>query len=265
MTRYPAKRGIFLCHRAMIWLYRTVFCRGGYGVHSPFAFDLITNVIEEKRPFYCYEMLDNMRLQLRRESRCLRCGDRELTAKQALRRLCFSAQGYRLLFRLANRFHPGKILAVGSGMGLTPLSVTACSTDAGCVVFEPEPSVAVIARNLIKKYARSSIGVHVGMPGEPEPPDLNRFDFIVWGTSGAERGAGFAADFSPEAFEKLLRYAADESVMIISGINGSRAAKKTWKGICAHPGVSVTMDLYSLGIVFFSPKLNRKTYKCIPL
>ncbi len=32
--------------------------RHGHGVHSPFLFDLIVNVIEEKWPYYCYEEIE---------------------------------------------------------------------------------------------------------------------------------------------------------------------------------------------------------------
>ncbi|MDR1525240.1 MAG: hypothetical protein LBS79_08335 [Tannerella sp.] len=255
-------------------LYRSIFCRNGYGVHSPFAFDLITNVIEEKRGYYCYEMLDNIRLQLQRESRKIKCGDKELTVKQALNRFGFSVRGHELLFRLANRFQPEKILVAGSCLGLTPLYVTAYSKGANCIVFEPEPSVAVIARNMVKKYAHSSINIYDKLPDEFDMPALNDLDFIVWGKTptgffpgrkepAAGCGSVFTADFSLSAFEHLRRYITDESVLIVSGINASCADRQTWKALCAHPMVSVTLDLHSFGIVFFTAKLTRKSYKCV--
>jgi hypothetical protein len=256
-------------------LYRSIFCRSGYGIHSPFAFDLITNVIEEKRGYYCYEMLDNIRLQLQRESRRIKCGDKELTVKQALNRFGFSVRGHELLFRLANRFQPEKTLVIGSCLGLTPLYVTAYSKGVNCIAFEPEPSVAVIARNMVKKYARSSINIYDTIPGEFDMPALNNLDFIVWGKTktgfspgknapaAAGRSSVLTADFSLNAFEQIRRYITAESVMIVSGINASPADQQTWRALCAHPAVSVTLDLYSFGIVFFTDKLMRKSYKCI--
>ena len=41
--------------RPFIWLYRFRH-RCGYGVHSPFAFNLITHVIYESTPYYKYEI-----------------------------------------------------------------------------------------------------------------------------------------------------------------------------------------------------------------
>jgi predicted O-methyltransferase YrrM len=240
-------------------LCRTVFCRGGYGVHSPFAFDLITTVIEERSRYYCYGMLDDLRAQLRQERRRIRYGGRELTVRRAIRRLCFSTEGCRLLFRLANRFRPAKILVVGSGFGLTPLYVTACVKGADCLVVEPSPVAAVIARNLIRKYAHSSISVYDGKSGDSALPDLTGFDMIVWGKTGVPETALSAA-----AVERMLRYATSDSLLIVAGINESRAAKQAWKGLCVRPEVSATFDLYTFGIVFFTPKLHRKTCRCIP-
>ncbi|MDR0745355.1 MAG: hypothetical protein LBF17_02525 [Mediterranea sp.] len=44
--------------QTLIWLKRFRY-RCGYGVHSPFAFNFITNVIYEKTPYYAYRELEN--------------------------------------------------------------------------------------------------------------------------------------------------------------------------------------------------------------
>ena len=49
---------LLLClKRPFIWLSRFRY-RCGYGVHSPFAFSLITDVIYEKMPYYAYDSLE---------------------------------------------------------------------------------------------------------------------------------------------------------------------------------------------------------------
>jgi hypothetical protein len=126
---------------------------------------------------------------------------------------------------------------------------------------------------MVKKYARSSINIYDNIPGKFDMPALNNFDLIVWGKTNTgfppgknDPAAGssvFTADFSLSAFEHICRYVTEESVLVISGINASRANRQTWKALCAHPKVSVTLDLYSFGLVFFTSKLNRKSYKCI--
>lgn len=56
--------------RPFIWLYRFRH-RCGYGVHSPFAFNLITHVIYETTPYYKYRSwLPSKRNLRRRKTGC---------------------------------------------------------------------------------------------------------------------------------------------------------------------------------------------------
>ena len=233
-------------------LYRTLFCRGGHGVHSPFVFDMITTVIEEKRSYYCYERLSAARKQLRHDCDKIMYNNREYVVKNFLNRFCFSEHEDRLLFRLANRFQPQTIYVLGSDLGLVPLYLTSWSEIADCVVFEREPSMAAVARKMIDKYSSASVDIRV--TDNPKIAENSIVDLIVWSNTSV---------FSIDTFKKFLPYVKDNSVMVISGINSSRKNRDTWKAVCAAPEVTVSIDLYSLGIVFFNPKLNRKTYKSI--
>ena len=235
-----------------IKLYRYVFCRGGYGVHSPFVFDLITTVIEETRAYYCYEDIHPVRLQLQQRKEELACGQNKMTVKKMLGKYGFTEREHRLLFRLANRFQPKTILSMGSDFGLTPLYLTTYSADSACLVIEPDPTAATIAQDYIAKYATASITLRNNLHEIPE-----HLDFVVWGAFS------FDNRFTLPAFEQLLLQMDDKSVMVIAGIKASPDAIKTWEAICAHPKVTVTLDLYRLGVVFFNPKLHRCTYKSI--
>jgi hypothetical protein len=101
---------------AGLLLYRYLFCRNGYGIHSPFVYDLITNVIEEKKPYYCYEWLNKKYLSLRKRN------NKFLLRKE-----------YELLFRTANKFKPSNCFVMAEDSGLSALYVTAFSKDARCV------------------------------------------------------------------------------------------------------------------------------------
>ncbi len=76
----------------LVWL-RRIRHRKGYGVHSPFAYDLLTQVIYSPGRYYDYAQLDK---QFPRWSRLLTHRRRAVD---------------RLLFRLANRWQPERIFA----------------------------------------------------------------------------------------------------------------------------------------------------------
>lgn len=97
------------CKRPFIWL-RRFRKRCGYGVHSPFAFDLITNVIYEKRPYYAYA-------DLKKRCKELQCsGEKRSGGLDKVN---------KLLFRLVNRCQPQTILDLGTS------SLAACYLIAG--------------------------------------------------------------------------------------------------------------------------------------
>lgn len=81
-----------------IWLSR-IRHRCGYGVHSPFAFELITCLIYEKTSYYAYQQLE--------------AEERKQKRKSGRRRKSESGKVKRLLFRLVNRIQPNTIVDVG--------------------------------------------------------------------------------------------------------------------------------------------------------
>ena len=117
--------------RLIVPLYRRLFCRKGYGVHSPFVFDLITNVLEESRGYYAYARLH--------AAHALADPHDRLPLRDS-----------RWLFRLANRFHPRRLITVGSGGGLTPLSLTSyVSSGLHAIALEECPTSADTVRTLL--------------------------------------------------------------------------------------------------------------------
>lgn len=82
--------------RPFIWL-RRFRHRCGYGVHSPFAFSLITDVVYEKMPYYAYHSLKE-----EQKKRIKECGWNKGSQKVN-----------RFLFRLVNRVQPATIVEVG--------------------------------------------------------------------------------------------------------------------------------------------------------
>ena len=247
-------------------LYRLLFCRGGFGIHSPFVFDLITNVIEESKYYYCYDRLSPVRLQI--VQHCDE-GNNKVTIRKLLEKYGFTEQEHMLLFRLANHFQPKTIFALGSDFGLTPLYLTAYSTNTRCVVVEPEASTAALAKQYINKYATASIDLRNNYG---EIPDELDFVVLGFGTCPVKKDADKtdavqpgSKNFDLQTFERFLPFIHEKSVMVIAGINASKQARKAWKAVCAHPEVTVTIDLYRLGVVLFNPGLHRKTYKSILL
>lgn len=178
--------------------------RKGYGVHSPFAYNFIEDVVYGHGRYYAYRRLRQLRRQ--------HCGGD----------FCLSAKGDRLMFRLANFCRPARAWLVGQGSAVTAEYISAGSN-----------SCAVSA-------CADAASLPIGASG------------MVF----AARGAGIAATYGAVASG-----AAQDTVLVFSGIHASREAREEWRQVCADSRSVVTFDLYELGIVFFDRRLNKQDYK----
>lgn len=98
--RYESMNRITLAlKRPFIWLLRFRH-RCGYGVHSPFAFNLITQVIYERTPYYKYKDLAEEEKRLAPE--------KDKNWKYESKKI------KRLLFRLVNEAQPNVVVDAGT-------------------------------------------------------------------------------------------------------------------------------------------------------
>ena len=91
---------------------RLIINRRGDGVHSPYAFHLISRVIRNHRPYYCFAEL---REELKRRSREL--------ARAARPRPIRSARTLELIFRIAHEEQAHRILLVTGEVTMIPLYI----------------------------------------------------------------------------------------------------------------------------------------------
>lgn len=251
--------------RKRLLFYRAIRYRGGYGVHSPFVFNLITKVIEEHCPFYAFNEIELLRSKLHyqkdqfaytdHKNGNISCRDTiaNIVEKQAIR----PKQG-KLLFRLANYFKAKRIIQLGSSVGISTVYLTAYAKDIKCILLEKDKDQAAIARNTFSKLTYNPIDLRIGEYAdlfsqalkEMESPDIVFFNNLPDEDLVKAR----------TLFEEALKYAGDQTLIIIPGIQTSPAMRKFWQSLSDYPEVRVTMDLFSMGLVIFNPKLHKRNY-----
>ncbi len=213
-------------------IYRYIRFRKGHGVHSPFAFGLINKVIEEKKPFYVFEEIEKGIVQ------------------QNKKKITYQKYG-RLLFRLATFFRSQNILQIGFSDGVQALYLNAA------------------AKKMIVIEGENSPGIN--LPWATKLPDIRKINLIQDTDTVAlinELGTldmlflnvSYDVDLTKHLLNKYLPYVHSQSIFVIDGIHKKRM-RKFWRDIKQRHDVSICMDLYSLGLVFFNRKLYKKNYK----
>ncbi len=239
MAKLRLKRGTT---RAIRWLRR----RHGHGVHSPFAFRLITRVIEEPYPYYCYKEIE----QLRRSKL-----KGVLTKKDLQTRRAMSRKRASLLFRLVNHFKPTTILEIGSSWGISTLYMQQGNPQATYYCIEPQEQVRTVAKEVVACMT-DSVQFLPSPVAEALPPlldQLNELGFLfVHNMASAHQYQSY--------MPVILPHIHHQTVVVVEDIHKDKATTKVWRQLIASSQVRVSMDLYDIGIAVCSPKYNKQDY-----
>jgi predicted O-methyltransferase YrrM len=228
-----------------------------HDVHSPFVFDLLTKVIQNRERYTIYEHFEKLRFELLNDyqsikvtdlgagSTTLKINDRRITdiARHSLKSPKYS----QLLFRLVNHFQSQTILELGTSLGVTTLYLAAANTQANVVTIEGSEAIAELARQNFIKSDAFNIQLVVGNFDEvlqTELKKIKQLDFVFF--DGNHRKAPTLS-----YFEQCLQYAHNNSVFIFDDIHWSDEMEQAWEQIKQHPQVTITIDLFFIGIVFF--------------
>jgi predicted O-methyltransferase YrrM len=229
----------------------------GHGIHSPFVYDFIRKVLLDKRKFYAYDAIENCRKELLKDKRVLLvedfgAGSRKRKSNQrtvseiahsSLKPKRFS----QLLFRIVNYYQPREILELGTSLGITSSYLASAKENSKVYTMEGSPEIAAIARSNFEKLKLENIFILTGNFDETLPRFLasqEKVDFIF--IDGNHR-----LEPTLRYFEMLIQKTNEDSIMIFDDIHWSEEMEMAWKQIQLHPKVSVTIDLFFIGLVFF--------------
>ena len=234
---------------SQIKLYRKLRYRKGHGVHSPFIYNLITKVIEEKTPYYVFEDIENFRKELLRKDDQMKV----LTMQEA------QTKNYgALLFRLVNFFKCHTILQIGSSTGLMSLYLALpLRKTCECYSLEERTGLLEDVRTFAEKHSLKNLYLIEASYKESLHYLKNKiktFDFIFINTMGN-------SEKTSNALRMVESFIYTNTVIVIDNIKHDKAMKILWKNIKNRPDVGLTIDLLSLGLVFFDTELHNQHYK----
>lgn len=218
----------------------------GFGIHSPFAFRLITKVIREKARYYAYDDVEAIART--------RVIDALQRRQKRQRRLISKSRG-RLFFRLTNFFRPDDILEIGSSWGISSLYLRLAERSARLTIVEPNAEIGSFAEQLFAEAGEQAEFVR-------EPHAIALPDYLA----GEHEGFYIVVNRLPKAqyraLPRLLDPALDKpSILIIDGIRRNSAVKEWWELLLKDERVRVTVDMKNVGFVCCNPKLNKQDYQ----
>lgn len=240
--------------------------RKGHGIHSPFVFDLVSRIFRNKIDPGIVLMVENTRKKNRSDSRVINVRDLgagSQTMKNSLRKVSDTArysaipERYgKLLANMASEFGKPAIVELGTSLGISTMYLALADPENDVFTIEGCPQTAGIAKENFKNAGIENISLMNGS-----------FDEMFPQLEKEKIRPGLVFIDGDHRREPLLRYfsrMADLSdvrtVVIIDDIHHSPEMEEAWHEIRQNEKVTVTIDIYRMGFVFFRKGMSRYNY-----
>lgn len=235
-----------------------------HGIHSPFVYDLVTKCFYDKTFYNEYDLLENYKKKILRNQNLLEItdfGEGSKIFKSNQRKVADIAKNagtsfYRqkLLFRMSKYFRSENILELGTSFGLATAALSVATKNSSVTTVEGCPETAKVAEELFKTFNLENIDLrNQSFEDYFLKTKLKNLDFVfVDGNHNHEK--------TLEYFHILLNHIHNDSVIIFDDINWSKDMTECWTEIISHPQVSISIDTFKWGIIFFRKEQRKEHF-----
>lgn len=184
-------------------------------------------------------------------SQDLGAGSSFRTEQRSLGQICkqsaSSAGQCMLLYRLASYIKAGSVLELGSSVGISAAYLAQTGAEVDSIEGNPH-----LHRAAVDNFTSDGLRFHCGSFEDLLPEILREkgpFDLIY--IDGNHR-------MKPtiEYFNQCLPHIHKRTVIIFDDIHWSSEMEQAWEEVKRHPGVTLSIDIFWCGMVFFKPELS---------
>lgn len=244
-----------MIHQAKSFIKFVRISKNKHGIHSPFVYDLVTKCFNDKTKYPEYQTLKSYRKTLQADQSTIEMkdfGQGSRVFKGTARKVSalsktagMKKKRQKLLLRIGYYFMSENILELGTSLGLGSVALSLSNKYAHVNTVEGCPNTARKAGDLFKKFKLQNIKIHQQTFRDYiQSHSQEKFDLIfVDGDHNGERTLNY--------FNLLLKNVHNDSLIIFDDIYWSKDMTSAWQEIISNEKVTVSIDTFQWGIVFF--------------
>lgn len=238
----------------------------GHGIHSPFVFEFITEILNDKTRYPAYDVVEALRKKMIKDQTILAIEDlgagsaidkthqRTITsiASHAVKPKKFG----QLLFRMVKKYQPQTILELGTSLGVTTAYLSLANPSSTVVTFEGAKAVAEKAQENFNSLGLQNVRLVQGNFNETLGATISSLPSIdlafIDGNHRKEPTINY--------FTTILSKTNNFSVLILDDIHWSAEMEEAWNYCKNHENVTLSIDLFFMGILFFKKEIREKQH-----
>jgi len=237
----------------------------GHGMHSPFVFDFIQQVLNNNTPYQPPHSIEILRRQLLHDRSIISVEDfgagsrkpsKEKTIQQIAKTAVKSKKWGQLFYRLVKHYQPKTILELGTSLGISTAYLAAANSAATIITIEGGRQIQQQAINNFQTLNMGFIKSLCGNFDQVLPEVLASLHTVDLAYVDGNHRLQPTLNY----FGQLLQKKNEASVFIFDDIHWSSEMEEAWRRIQEHPDVRYTIDLFFIGLVFFRPEFKRKQH-----
>lgn len=237
----------------------------GHGTHSPFVYDFITKVLNDKTNYPEYEKIEALRKRLEKDETPIPVEDygagsvNKATSKSiaAITRDSSKNRRYaQLLFRIARFYQPEYQVELGTAAGISSAYLASGAPSSVIITAEGNYALAGKARSNLDALSLNHIKIVTGNFNNTLPQILGSIPHLDLAFVDGNHRRTPTINY----FNQLLKLASSRSMIIFDDVHWSKEMEEAWEEIKSHPQAMLTIDLFFMGIVFIRPEFKVKQH-----
>lgn len=256
----------FQLAKKYISYYLTASNGKGHGIHSPFVFEFIKYVLNDRTYYQIYEKAETVRKELLADKTEIDVEDFGAgssiikTKKRIVSRIAATSlkpkKYSRLLFRMVQYYKPQQVLELGTSFGVTTAYLASAPHKPSVTTMEGSETIAAIARQTFTKLNIDNINIITGDFEKTLSPFLeNNKKTDLFFPDGNHRKLP-----TLKYFDRVLLSSHEDTIMVFDDIHWSEEMEGAWAEIKKHKAVTLTIDLFFIGIVFLKKDFKVKQH-----
>lgn len=256
-----------LMHTAKQYLKYVLKAKTAHGVHSPFVYDFITQVLQPDKHYYAYPKLEHWRNKILNDSREIEitdygAGSRKFTSnKRVIGKMAETAgtplKYLRLFYRMMNHYQIKNVLELGTSCGITTGYLSTAAPSAQIDSVEGCPQTHSVAREFLYRLNVKNANLICGEFDEVLHSNAMQdktYDFIFIDGNHREES-------TVRYFNILLNHAHAHTFFVFDDIHWSVEMTRAWETVKSSSRVYLTFDLYKMGIALIDPKFKKQHFQ----